>query len=283
MKARFLPEEVLSKMTFSGGDAPSNGYFSADDELKDGSSFCWHMFLNEERFCGDSVDVLDRPRYVRNSSLHVVSCVSCLAFGDMYSEKQCREIIYDFAEGGGDGVASLGNPVPRVESQAERCQPASSAANASTALARHIAKVRHCLSIKRDVMSTHYITTTMHAGARPAVVRSRSAGVFDTLLRCGHWRLLLRRGKMANHHVSVIPSRLHLSYVTPCVPVDLVEATLSEPSRVAAFADNEETMCETMNATTLLKCLHCICSLWCGAVRLNREAESASDVENRLD
>ena len=48
LKARFVPADVLAKMSVPGGNAASHGYFASDNELKDRRAF---FSCNKFRVC----------------------------------------------------------------------------------------------------------------------------------------------------------------------------------------------------------------------------------------
>ena len=76
MKARFFPKEVLDKMGFTEGDANDNGYFVSDPDLK---------------------DFLASPAAAA-AMLRIIT-----GFASRHTLKDLRKVLYNYAEGGGDG------------------------------------------------------------------------------------------------------------------------------------------------------------------------------------
>ena len=145
--------------------------------------------------------------------------------------------------------------VPRVHGVEERLHPVSLFSATVTTLTQHYDFIRHCISAKRDVVTPHYISTTMPAEVWPDVSHAHRLRVFDALVEAGHWKLLKRRGKMMKPYVPVLAVKFCLSSVLPAVPSDVLDIPLQEVVRISAFKDSEETLRNTMNNTTFLRCL----------------------------
>ena len=72
--------------------------------------------------------------------------------------------------------------VPRVQGVEERLHPVSLFSATATTLTQHYDLIRHCISAKRDVVTPHYISTTMPAEVWPDVSHAHRLRVFDALV-----------------------------------------------------------------------------------------------------